>query len=76
MQNYPWAANREKLARAVGKVGPDASEATVREEYVRIAGLVLNDDGTKDTGPLPEVLKNEPEEDTGEEKPAKKTKKK
>ncbi len=47
MMKYPWAANREKLERAIGVVGHSASEDEVKAEYIRIAGLVLNDDGTK-----------------------------
>ena len=66
--NYPWAANREKLSRAIGTVGPDATEAEVKAEYVRIAGLVLNDDGTKGD------VKEEVVEEVAE-KPVKKSKK-
>ncbi len=43
---YAWAANRSKLERAKGELGPDATEAALKERYIAMAGLVLNDDGT------------------------------
>lgn len=68
---YAWAANKEKLSRAIGTVGPEASEAEVRVEYERILGLVLNDDGTK--GEVKEAKVEAVEEEA--EKPVKKSKK-
>ena len=59
MQDYPWAVNRTKLniaitranntvalARAAnpGKEIPDASEEDVKNEYVKLAGLLYTDE--------------------------------
>lgn len=38
--NYEWAANVGKLKRAIAVAGPEASEETVREAYVKLGGLL------------------------------------
>lgn len=68
MSKYKWASNPQKLARAIGIVGdrPNISkekvEAEVKEEYIKIGGLlnpmeitVKNDDGTEQKF-VPEVV--------------------
>jgi hypothetical protein len=64
---YAWAQNRLKLERALGELGPEASEEAIKARYVEMAGKVLNDDGTV----LSEVKVQEIVEET-----PKKTKKK
>lgn len=38
---FSWVSNKEKLERARGILGPDASEADLKEKYVELGGLVL-----------------------------------
>lgn len=38
MRKYGWAANPQKLARAIGVVGEE-SESAIMEEYRKIGGL-------------------------------------
>jgi hypothetical protein len=45
MKNYAWAQNESKLQRAIGELGPDASEEAIKARYIEMAGFVLNDAG-------------------------------
>lgn len=80
MQKYPWAQNRQKLERAIGELGPDASEEALKVRYIEMYGLVLEQDGTSHVE-APEVVTTEPvsepvsEEETPVEKPKKAVKK-
>lgn len=40
MKQYPWAANVNKLKRAIGAVGAEAPEELVKDFYLRIGGLL------------------------------------
>lgn len=40
---YSWATNPLKYQRAIGKLGSDASESELKEEYVRIGGMLPED---------------------------------
>jgi len=45
MDNYPWAVNKEKLARAIKALQDEGAKVTdeaVREKYVGYAGLVID----------------------------------
>lgn len=56
MENkYPWAANKFKLERAIGKVGREGDKV-IKEYYIKIGGLVL-DTGTDN----PVIEHEEPE---------------
>jgi hypothetical protein len=68
MIDHPWAENRQKLARAVGELGADASEDALKARYIEMAGRVLNDDGTK------EAPATDSTDEVVEEKPKKKKK--
>jgi hypothetical protein len=46
MKQYSWALNKNKLARAIGKVG-EGDEEAVKKEYINIGGLVV--EGTPST---------------------------
>ncbi len=39
-KQYAWSMNPQKLARAIGKKGSNATEAEIKEEYIRIGGKV------------------------------------
>ena len=39
MSKYQWAANLQKLQRAIGTVG-DELEEKIKEEYIKIGGLL------------------------------------
>lgn len=39
MSNYDWAVNKQKLQRAIA-ISKNGPEEQVREEYVRIGGLI------------------------------------
>ncbi len=40
MSKYSWALNPQKLARAIGNVGLNASEDDVKKNYIAIGGKV------------------------------------
>ncbi len=64
---YPWAQNRAKLERAIGELGPDATEEVLKARYIEMAGKVLEEDGT----PV-ETVEPTPEEEIKPKKPKKK----
>ena len=37
---HPYAQNREKLARAIGELGPDATDEAIREKYLALGGAL------------------------------------
>jgi len=45
MKKYAWAQNSAKLQRALGELGPDASEEVIKARYIEMAGFVLADNG-------------------------------
>lgn len=40
MKQYPWSTNPQKLARAIGVAGKDATEEEIKAEYMKIGGKV------------------------------------
>lgn len=45
MSNYSWAVNKLKLERAVKTSGPEATEETIKEQYILLGGKVINRPG-------------------------------
>ncbi len=41
---YSWALNKIKLQRAIASAGAHATEAQVKEEYLKIGGVVEAED--------------------------------
>lgn len=52
MQDYAWAQNKAKLQRALGALGPTATEEAVKARYIEMAGFVLNDAGENAPEPI------------------------
>lgn len=46
MNNYTWAQNKIKLARAITLAGTDATEERVKEQYIKIGGLIIKTQNT------------------------------
>lgn len=68
MQDYPWAQNKQKLARVIGQ-NPHGTEAEHLEAYRKTLGVVIESE-------VPKAKEEVKEEKTEEvtEKPKKKTK--
>lgn len=62
-RTYGWAANPQKLARAIG-LAKGADESVVKTEYIKIGGLLINEETNMD--PIQEseevVVEQTPEE--------------
>ena len=44
MEKYLWALNPQKLQRAIGKKGVNATEAEIKAEYIKIGGKLAIQD--------------------------------
>jgi hypothetical protein len=54
LKPFSWVSNKEKLERAKGLLGPEASEDAIKAKYVELGGLLVPEYEIPEASPVSE----------------------